>query len=73
MDTSVAEDVVEAFRTRWLAQRRAEGRQAVERAVSRGELPADVDTEFFFDLLYSPLYFRLMVRHTSIPVISGIT
>ncbi len=57
------EDVVEAFRTRWLAQRRAEGKLALERGVKRGELPQGIDTEFFFDLLYSPLYFRLMVRH----------
>jgi AcrR family transcriptional regulator len=57
------EEVAEAFRTRWLARRRSEGREALGRAMARGELPTDLDPEFFFDLLYSPLYLRLMVRH----------
>jgi AcrR family transcriptional regulator len=57
------EEVAEAFRTRWLQRRRAEGREALGRAMARGELATDLDPEFFFDLLYSPLYLRLMVRH----------
>lgn len=57
------EEVAEAFRTRWLERRRAEGREALGRAMARGELAHDLDPEFFFDLLYSPLYLRLMVRH----------
>lgn len=57
------EALADAVRTRWITLRRAEGRKAVDRAVSRGELPKDVDVHFLFDLLYSPLYFRLLVRH----------
>ncbi|MGH7133111.1 MAG: TetR/AcrR family transcriptional regulator [Phycisphaerales bacterium] len=57
------EDVAHAFRTRWLVPRRAEGMEAIKRGIERGELAADVDTEFLFDVLYSPLYFRLLIRH----------
>lgn len=57
------EDVAEAFRARWLRPRRAEGARAIERAVARGELPAGLDTEFLFDVLYGPLYLRLTVGH----------
>lgn len=57
------EALAEGFRTRILTLRRAEGMKAVRRGIERGELPADIDGEFFFDMLYSPLYFRLLVRH----------
>ena len=57
------ERVAQAFRERWLAPRRAEGRAALERAQARGELPADLDQDFFFDVLYGPLYLRLMIGH----------
>ena len=58
--------LLEAFRTRWLALRRAEGRLALARGVERGELPRAVDPDFVLDALYSPLYFRLLVQHQSI-------
>lgn len=57
------EELAESVRTRWLNLRRAEGRKTVDRAITRGELPADIDLQLLFDLLYSPLYFRLLVRH----------
>jgi len=59
----IDEALAEAFRSRWLRLRRDEGMTAVRRGVERGELREGVDTEFLFDMLYSPLYFRLLVRH----------
>lgn len=59
MDASLAE----AFRTRWLAVRRAEGRSALERGIERGEIPRDTDPAFVLDALYSPLHFRLLAGH----------
>jgi len=53
----------EAFRARWVGRRRAEGMQVFDRAAARGELPADADRELLFDLLYGPLYFRLIVQY----------
>ncbi|MFJ2864176.1 TetR-like C-terminal domain-containing protein [Kitasatospora sp. NPDC087314] len=44
--------------------RRAKATQLLERAVGRGELPADVDRELALDLLVGPLYWRLAVIHT---------
>lgn len=57
------EGMADAVRTRWLALRRVEGRKVIDRAIARGELEATIDTDFLFDLLYSPLYFRLLLRH----------
>lgn len=51
------------FRERWLRPRRAEGKAAIDRAIARGELTADIDTDFLFDCLYGPLYLRLLFEH----------
>jgi hypothetical protein len=53
----------EAFRTRWLAVRRSEGRMALERGIERGELPRGTDPSLVLDALYSPLHFRLLAGH----------
>lgn len=53
----------EAFRTRWVGRRRAEGMKVFDRAAARGELAAHADRELLFDLLYGPLYFRLIVQY----------
>ena len=55
--------VAAAFRARWQSLRRAEGQAAIDRGIARGELPADLDPGFLFDVLYSPFYYRLLVRH----------
>jgi AcrR family transcriptional regulator len=41
--------------------RRAKAAQLVQRAVDRGELPADTDLELCLDFLAGPLYWRLTV------------
>ncbi len=34
-----------------------------QRGVKRGELRADVDVEVAIDALYSPLFYRLLLKH----------
>ncbi|MFD7836156.1 TetR-like C-terminal domain-containing protein [Streptomyces sp. NPDC059761] len=43
--------------------RRARAVGMLERAIERGELPADVDRDLALDLLAGPLYWRLAVVH----------
>jgi AcrR family transcriptional regulator len=43
------------------------GAKIVGRAVARGELPADVDTEVAADLIVGPLYWRLAVARQPAP------
>ncbi|MGW7586981.1 TetR-like C-terminal domain-containing protein [Kitasatospora sp. NPDC054768] len=45
--------------------RRSKATGLLERAVDRGELPADVDRELALDFLAGPLYWRLAVVHTA--------
>jgi AcrR family transcriptional regulator len=50
-------EVVEVF---WAARREIM-LEALERGISRGELRADIDLELVADLLYGPIYYRLLV------------
>jgi AcrR family transcriptional regulator len=56
-------DVAEAFRTLWIKPRRAQACEAFERHRAAGQLPSSIDIEVLIDMLYGPLYFRLMAGH----------
>lgn len=43
--------------------RRDEGREVLSRAIERGEVRADLDLEVALDLIYGPLYHRLLQGH----------
>jgi AcrR family transcriptional regulator len=53
----------EQYRTRFVEPRREQGRAAFARAAARGEVPAKVNVEVALDMLYGPLYHRLLHRH----------
>lgn len=50
--------LAEAYRTRFFAPRRQEGRQLIERGIARGELKADLDIGCTLDLLYGPIFYK---------------
>jgi AcrR family transcriptional regulator len=56
-------DFADAYRERFIEPRRAHGREVFGRAVARGEIPATTDVEVALDLLYGPLYHRLLHGH----------
>ena len=53
----------EAYRTHFVTPRREAMRAAFARAAERGEVPADLDVEVAVDLIYGPLYHRLLHGH----------
>jgi Transcriptional regulator len=53
----------EQYRERFVEPRRAQARPILARAIERGELPATTDLELALDLLYGPLYHRLLHGH----------
>jgi AcrR family transcriptional regulator len=55
-----------AFRNHFVLARRAEGRALLEQAIRDGEIRGDLDTEVALDLLYGPLFFRLLMGHASL-------
>lgn len=51
------------YRARFVEPRREEARVILRRAIDRGELPADTKMEVALDLLYGPLYHRMLHGH----------
>jgi AcrR family transcriptional regulator len=51
------------YQARFVAPRRVPGLMALNRAIERGELPPDTNVDLALDLLYGPLYHRLLHRH----------
>jgi AcrR family transcriptional regulator len=57
------EELIAAFRENWLIPRRKDAKQIFQRGVKRGELRADINAEVAIDALYSPLFYRLLLKH----------
>lgn len=56
-------EIAKAFRNHFILKSREEGRQLLDRAVAQGELRGDIDFDTTLDLLYAPIYFRLLIGH----------
>lgn len=55
--------VLREFRERFWYGRRAVVREVLEEGRLNGELRKDLDIEFMMDILYAPIYLRLMMGH----------
>jgi AcrR family transcriptional regulator len=60
-DLTADPELAETYVDRYLAPRRAEVWQILRRGVERGELAADADFAFVYDLLIGPLFMRAVV------------
>lgn len=58
-DSALAEE----FRTRFVAEWRRGGAAALRAGVADGQLRADLDVEIAIDLLYAPLWLRMLLGH----------
>lgn len=54
-------ELARAFQERVVALRVAEVRRLVERGIERGDLRADADIELAHELLFGPVYYRLLL------------
>lgn len=59
-------EMARAFRTRFLMASREEGRAILERGMAAGVFRKELDLETALDLVYAPLYFRLLIGHQPI-------
>ena len=55
--------VLEHFRSIFLRNRRSAAREIIQAGIDSGEFRADVDIELIIDLIYGPMWYRLMVGH----------
>jgi AcrR family transcriptional regulator len=56
-------ELSKAFRNHFVLARRSEGKTFLAEAVTRGEVRSDLDVEIVLDMLYGPLFFRLLLGH----------
>ena len=56
-------EVLREFRERFFYGRRAVVREVIEEGRRRGEFRTDMDAEYQMDILYAPIYFRLILGH----------
>jgi AcrR family transcriptional regulator len=57
------EEFAAVYRTHFVEQRRVPLRLAFQRAIARGEVPAELDVEAAIDLIYGPIYHRALHTH----------
>jgi AcrR family transcriptional regulator len=55
------DELAEAFRERWIVPRRRGVVEVLQRAIDEGKLRGGIDLELTTDLLYGPLYYRLLI------------
>jgi AcrR family transcriptional regulator len=56
-------ELSKAFRNHFIVARREEGRALLKRAVAEGELRSDIDYEVALDMIFGPVFFRLLLGH----------
>lgn len=62
-DAQSQDEIAEAIRDQWLRPRRAVAADLIRRGVVDGEFRADIDVEVALDLLFAPVYYRLLLGH----------
>jgi AcrR family transcriptional regulator len=56
-------ELSKAFRNHFILARRSEGRGFLSNAMASGEIRKDVDLEVALDLIYAPVFYRLLMGH----------
>ncbi|MBE9039724.1 TetR/AcrR family transcriptional regulator [Oscillatoriales cyanobacterium LEGE 11467] len=54
---------LQLYQERFLDERRQAAKAIVERGIERGEFDPSLDPELALDILYGPIYYRLLVKH----------
>ena len=56
-------DALASFRDRFLSLRRNAARQVINQGIESGEFDMNLDPDLAMDILYGPIYYRLLVQH----------
>lgn len=57
------DDIAEQFRERFFEERLKRGMPTFEAGIAKGELRADLDLEIVSEMLYAPLWLRMIIGH----------
>jgi AcrR family transcriptional regulator len=56
-------EVLKEYRERYVNHRRAVSGTIIKTAIANGEFKKEIDPELLIDMIYGPIYYRLLVRH----------
>ena len=56
-------ELAKAFRNHFILARRNEGRALLTSAMSNGEIRRDLDIDVVLDVIYAPVFYRLLMGH----------
>ena len=62
-DAQAQDEIATAIREQWLRPRRAVAAELIRRGIAEGEFRAGLDIEVTLDLLFAPVYYRLLLGH----------
>jgi AcrR family transcriptional regulator len=61
-------ELSKAFRNHFILERRNEGRTFLTNAIAQGEIRRDIDVDAALDLIYAPVFYRLLMGHAPLSV-----
>lgn len=64
-------NVLREYRERYVSQRRAFSTEVIEKAKTTGELREDTDPALLIDMVYGPIYYRLLLQHEPLDIAFG--
>jgi hypothetical protein len=62
-DAQADPDLARALREQWFGPRRAVAAAIIHKGMRDGELRSDLDVEATLDLIFAPVYYRLVYGH----------
>ncbi len=65
-DAQSQAEIAGAIRDQWLRPRRAVAADLLAQGIAAGEFRADLDVEITLDLLFAPVYYRLLLGHETL-------
>jgi AcrR family transcriptional regulator len=65
-DAQSQAELATAIREQWLRPRRAVAADLLVQGIAAGEFRADLDVEITLDLLFAPVYYRLLLGHETL-------
>jgi AcrR family transcriptional regulator len=65
-DAQSQAEIAVAIREQWLRPRRAVAADLLIQGIAAGEFRADLDVEITLDLLFAPVYYRLLLGHETL-------
>jgi hypothetical protein len=65
-EAQIDPSLAESFREQFIQGRRAVTQTILERGIERGEVRPDVHLELVLDVIYGPIWYRLLLKHATL-------